>query len=156
MIEKVGDAACRDAASFLEACAERIEPHLQSVGTPKRGRRNLEQSWWVEWLVSPKRRPDRRFYAGVWVDEHTQSFVPYIWCRGGRRAEDDIVAVLNRGIKGRTIEANPGVVALARISVGISEVPHNFDIERDAFVAQVCDALTLTAEEMKALAAIAS
>src|SRR5262245_22106096 len=61
MIERVGNAACREAGAFLEACAERIEPHLHTVAAARRIRRNLEQTWALEWRLSHKKQWRRRF-----------------------------------------------------------------------------------------------
>jgi hypothetical protein len=83
--------ACRDVAAILKACAERVEPHLQSVAIAKRVRSNLEKSWEVRWRVSPRKLSERSFEVGVCIDERLHALVPWVWCRGGRSAEDEIV-----------------------------------------------------------------
>ena len=85
MIRRVGDAACRDVATFLEACALQIEPHLQSIGIATRCRNTLERRWEIRWGLSSKRAPERKFEVGVYIDEQIRAFVPWVWCRGGLR-----------------------------------------------------------------------
>lgn len=156
MIESVGDAACREAAAFLETCAERIEPQLQSVGAAHRKRRNLETTWAMEWKLIPKRLT-AKIYVGVWINEHLGEAIPWIWCRGGRRAEDEMTKILGRGIKARStsdLTKSPGLVALARVRVNVPTAPHDFDVDQDPLVAQVCKALSFDAGELKAIARI--
>jgi len=85
----VGDAACREVAEFLEAFAPGIEAHFRSISTVERVRNNLENMWELRFRVTPKRVPSRRFEVGVSLDRSV--LLPWIWCRGGRRAEDEVV-----------------------------------------------------------------
>ena len=87
MVKTVGDTACREAADFLESCAERIEPRLQTIGRFKRVRRDLTYHWDLRY----KHHPKEDLYLGVWIE---QTIVPWVWCKGGRHAEDHIASIL--------------------------------------------------------------
>ncbi|MBI3409334.1 MAG: hypothetical protein HY040_13400 [Planctomycetes bacterium] len=159
MIKRVGDAACHEAAALLDECIGRIEPQLQSIGNARRGRDNLERTWSVQWRLSPKKQDARTFYVGLYIDEAKCALVPWVWCRGGRRVEDEVTKILGRGIQGRSFDStmNAGFVALGLAKVELPAPPHEFDVEQEAVVAGVCENFsTLTAADVKAIARIAA
>ena len=66
-IKLVGDAANREAAEFLESCAQGINEHFTTISTVQRMRNNLETTWYLGFKVAPKEAPDRRFEIGVTI-----------------------------------------------------------------------------------------
>ena len=156
MIRRVGDAACRDVATFLEACTLQIEPHLQSIGIATRCRNTLERRWEIRWGLSSKRAPERKFEVGVYIDEQIRAIVPWVWCRGGLRAENEVVKILGRGLGSRTLNnhTSSGTVLLSPVDVTIPIGPQDFEVDQDPLVQKVCEALTITAADVKAIAAI--
>jgi hypothetical protein len=158
MVKRVGDQANREAVAFLEVCAGRIEPHLESIATARRYGRSLEQTWQVQWQLLPKKHPDwRPFYVSVYVGTHPPEVGAGIWTRGGRRAEDKLAKILGQRVKARSSDwqQSPGNIALARIEVPIPDAPGVFDVDQEPLVALVCTALTFDAADVKAIAAIA-
>lgn len=154
-IRLVGDTACTEGASLLEACVLGIEDHFRSISTIKRVRNNLENIWELRFRVSPKRAPGKRFEIGVSIDE--AALFPWVWCRGGRRAEDEMFGILGRGSKAAPSELDwlSGHVTLATIKIPIPECLDE-PVALEPLVAEVQRAFTsFTADEVKALAAIA-
>lgn len=151
----VGDAACREVAEFLETFAPGIEAHFRPISTVERVRNNLENMWELRFRVTPKRVPNRRFEVGVSVDRGV--LLPWVWCHGGRRAEDGVIAALGRGFRTATLGLDwwAGSVSLAKIMI---PVPDRLDapVPVEPLVAQVQQAFaSFTADEVKAIAAIA-
>jgi hypothetical protein len=157
MVKKVGDAACREAATFLGPCADRIQAHLDSIGIARRVRRNLEEWWSVYWRVSPKKRPDRSFNVGFDLYDDPPEIVPWMWSKG-RGAADEILRILGRGRAARSFSDlagwGAGAFVLARIKVPVPDRPHEFDVEQEPLLDQVRTALTFNSSEIKAIAAI--
>jgi hypothetical protein len=157
MVQAVGEAACREAAAFLEACAERLEPRLQTFGKWRRIRRRLTGYWSLDYKSLPEDKSQRSVYVGVWIDENFPAIVPWIWCRGGRHAGDEVIRILGQGIKPRSgdLQLDPGTVALARIPIPIAEGPQAFEVDRDPLVAQVYQAFeALNASKLKKIASL--
>jgi hypothetical protein len=157
MVGKVGDQACRDVATFLEQCAQRIEPHLKSVAIARRYGRGPAQTWDLQWQVYPKNCPDwRPFYLGVYVGTQPPAVGAWIWTRGGRRAEDELVKILGRRVNARSNDwqQSPGHVALAQVEVRLLKKLGNLDVEQEPLIAQVCRALTFEPSDVKSIAAI--
>jgi hypothetical protein len=115
---RVGDAARREAAALLESCAPRIDDHLRTISTAQRGRNSLENTWDLRFWVAPRTAPARRFQVGVYLHSHRAALIPWVWCQGGRRAEDGVVRILGRGVKAAALEFfSPGGVGLAEIKI---------------------------------------
>jgi hypothetical protein len=153
-VKLVGKAANREVADFLEACAPRVEEHFRPISTIERVRTNLESSWGLKFRLAPKKAADRRFEIGVFIDASRAAVIPWIWCRGGRRAEDEVIRILRAGIKSASLEWASGMVGLKEIKI---PVPERFEepVEYDSLVAQVQQAFAiLGAEEVKAICAI--
>ena len=155
-VRAVGDVACREGAELLEAFATGIEAHFRPIASVERVRNNLENMWELKFRVAPRRMPKRRFAIGVTVD-HTGLF-PWVWCRGGRRTEDQVVAALGRGTRTSVLGTDwwAGTVTLANVSIPI---PDRLDVlvPVEPLVTQVQQAFSsFTADEVKAVAAIAS
>lgn len=98
-IALVGDTANREVAAFLETCARGIEEHFHAIGDVQQMRNNLENTWELKFKVAPKKATGRQFQIGVQIDSNRAAVIPWVWCPGGRRAEDEVVRILGRGIK---------------------------------------------------------
>ncbi|MFI5366207.1 MAG: hypothetical protein ACHQ4J_11340 [Candidatus Binatia bacterium] len=156
-IKLVGDTACREGAVFLETCVPGIDEHFRAISAVQRIRNNLEKTWELRFKVAPRKATDRRFEIGVCIDSNRAALIPWVWCRGGRRAEDEVVRILGRGIKSATLpEWYSGSVGLREIKIPIPERLEE-PVECDALVAQVQQAfVSFTARDVEAIAGIAS
>jgi hypothetical protein len=152
----VGEAASREAAEVLEACAHGIEEHFRGIGTIERVRGDTTRLWQIRYRVSPRRAKDRQFEIGVFVNVQRAAVVPWVWRRGGRRAEDDVVRILGRGVKASTgtLVLHAGTVALAEAKISMPERLEE-PVSLEPLIAQVHQAFaTLTAKDVAAIAAI--
>ncbi|OGA16653.1 MAG: hypothetical protein A3H33_09055 [Betaproteobacteria bacterium RIFCSPLOWO2_02_FULL_65_20] len=131
-IKLVGDTANREVAEFLETCVPGIEEHFRAISTVQRIRK--KDMWVLSFKVGPKKATDRQFWIGVNIDLNQAALIPWVWCRGGRRAEDEMVRILGRGIKVRGWES--GTVVLAEIKIPIPERLEE-PVECDSLVAKV-------------------
>jgi hypothetical protein len=157
-IRLVGDAACRDAADLLEACVPGVEQHFRSISkVVDRIRRNAEHSWDFEFRVRTK-PADRRFTIGTTLSEDRKALIPWVWCPGSRKAEEEVIRILGRGSTDITsaLDWYRGSVALPAIPIPI---PERWDdlVAREPLVAQVQQAFaSFTRDEVKAIAAVAN
>jgi hypothetical protein len=141
MIRAVGDTACREAADFLEASAEKIEEHFRGfcdVRTETK-RHILEKQWQVVSNISLERKPGREFSVGVFIKEARRAAVPWVWRVGGRRAEDSLIKILGRRVHSRSGEeliTESGAVALACIPM-VLDNHQGFDVDRNPLIDQV-------------------
>ena len=157
-IKRVGDAALREGASLLEACAPGIEAHFRTISNVERVRTNLE-NWELKFKVSPRRAttPGKRFMIGVSIDYAPNPVALILWigCRGGRRAQDQVIQLLGQEKMSR--EGWTGrPVWLSEVKIPI---PERFDepVAAEPLVAQVQQAFaSFTADHVKAIGAIAS
>jgi hypothetical protein len=155
-IKLVGDTAGREAADFLETCVRGIVERFRPIGNIERVHNNLEDSWDLRFRVSLKKATDKRVEIGVYIDYRRAALAPWVWCRGGRRAEDEVVRILNRGTKAATLGYTPGTVRLAEIKIPVPERLEE-PVECDSLVAQVQQVLaSLTAQDVNAIVGIAS
>ena len=155
-INLVGQTANREAAEFLKICAQGIEDHFKAISAFNRIRNNLEKTWSLSFRVAPKEAPDKLFEIGVCIDTNGTALIPYVWCRGSRRAEDEIVRILGRGINAATLKYGSGSVGLAKITIPIPERLEE-PVECDSLVTKVQQAFaSFTAQEVEKIAAIAS
>jgi hypothetical protein len=156
-IKLVGDKANREVAEFLEICIPGIDEHFRAISAIQRIRNNLEKMWDLSFKVAPRDATDRRFEIGVYIDRNRAALIPWVWCRGGRRAEDEVVRILGRGIKSTKFpDWDPGSVGLTEIVIPIPERLEE-PVECDALVAQVQQAFeSFTARDVEAMAGIAS
>ena len=137
-IKLVGDTAKQEVAEFLEErCAPVIKEHFDAISTVQRMRNNLENTWDLRFTVAPMKATDRRFWIGVCIDTNLEALIPWVWCRGGRRAEDEVVRILGRGTRSDKFPGwDSGSVALAKIKIPIPERLEE-PVECDSLVAQV-------------------
>lgn len=154
-IALVGDTANREVAAFLETCARGIEEHFHAIGDVQQMRNNLENTWELKFKVAPKKATGRQFQIGVQIDSNRAAVIPWVWCPGGRRAEDEVVRILGRGIKSDKLpEWASGSVGLAEIKILIPERLEE-PVECDSLVAKVQQAFaSFTAQEVEAIDAI--
>lgn len=155
-VRRVGDAASREGAELLSACASRIEDHFRGVGTIRRIRRKLETTWSLAYKIAPNGSSPKNIQTGLLVDVHKSHLIPWVWCRGGRRAEDELVSILGAGTRGASLDWGPGHVVLAEIGI---PVPDNLEEEVDSapLVAQVQRAFaSITREQIEAITTIAN
>ena len=154
-IKLVGDAAGQEAAEFLEMCAPRIEERLLAISAARRKRSNMKLTWQLEFRVAPRKAPDRHFWIGVAFAPPQRALIPWVWCRGGRRAADEIIRILGRGERAAKYDGwGNGSVALQEIKIPI---PDRFDepVECDSLVEQVQQTFApFTAQQVKAIAAL--
>ena len=153
-IKMVGDAAGQEAAKFLETCAPIIEEHFNAISRFRRTRNKMNLDWHLEFRVTTRRAADRHFLIGVGFDTNRTTLIPWVWCRGGRRAADEIRQILGRGVSAEEFGWSSGTVALTEIKIPI---PDRFDesAECESLTKQVREAFkSFTAQEVKALAAI--
>lgn len=154
-IKLVGDTAGREAAEFLESCAPGIVERFPPIGKLERVRNSLEDSWDLRFRVLPKKATKLRVEIGVYIDYRRAALAPWLWCRGGRRVEDEVVRILNRGTKAATLGYHSGTVRLAEIKIPFPEGLEE-PVECSSLVAQVQQAfVSLTAQEIKAIVGIA-
>lgn len=141
VLEKVqlaGDVAYREAKDLLESCAKEIEPHFKKISDlskiHKRG-----DDWQIEFWITPKRAKasDREFMIGVEISVERRTLIPWVWRRGGRRAEDQIIRILGRGMNPpKTWDS--GTVILKEIQI---PTPDDLSkpIESDSLIKQIRD-----------------
>lgn len=154
-IKLVGDTAKREVAKFLETCAPGIEEHFGAISAVQRTRKNLEKTWDLEFKVAPKKAIDRQFWIGVCIEPKRTALIPWVWCFGGRRAEDEVVRILGRGIKSATLKWDSSV-GLTEIKIPIPERLEE-PVECDSLVAQVQQAFaSFNARNVEEIAGIAS
>ena len=74
------------------------------------------------------------------------SLIPYVWCRGGRRVEGEIVDSLGRGFPIENPEFDSGSVGLAKIDIPI---PNRLEesVTCDALIAKVHQAFAFFTTE---------
>jgi hypothetical protein len=155
-VQLVGDAASREAAELLEACVPGIDEHFRAISAVQQIRANLENAWDLRFRIAPRKTTDRYFEIGVVIELSRTALIPWVWCRGGRRAEDEIVRILGRGIKAATLKYPSGTVGLAEIKIPVPERLEE-PVASDSLLAQVQQVFApFTAQEVKAIAAIAS
>jgi hypothetical protein len=153
-VEIVGDTACRQGGDLLRACVTGIEAHFSPIIAIERVRNDLSDTWELKFRVSATRRCE----IGVIIDPHRAALFPWVWCRGGRRVEDEVIRTLGRGFRQDAfgLEWFAGTVALARIPIPI---PAKLDelVPRAPLVEQVCQAFSFfSAENVATISAIAS
>jgi len=156
-IKLVGDTANREIAELLETCLRGIEEHFHAISDVQRIRNNLEKTWELRFKVGPKNATDRRFEIGVSILEDPAALIPWVWCPGGRRAEDEVMRILGRGVKSATFPGwDSGSVGLAEIKIPIPERLEE-PVEADSLVGQVQQSFaSFTARDVEAIAGIAS
>jgi hypothetical protein len=155
-IKLVGDAAYREAAELLEACVPGIDEHFRAISAVQQTRGKLENSWDLRFRVTPRETTDRYFEIGIAIEPYRTALIPWVWCRGGRRAEDEIVRILGQGIKAATLKYESGAVGLLEIKIPVPERLEE-PVASGPLLAQVQQAFApFTAQEVKAIAAIAS
>jgi hypothetical protein len=156
-IKLVGDTANREVAEFLERCAPGIEEHFHAISNVQRMRNNLEKTWSLTFKVGPKNATDRRIVIGVAIQPQLEALIPWVWCRGGRRAEDEVLRILGRGIKSTEFpDWYSGSVMLTVIKISIPERLEE-PVECDSLVADVQQAFaSFTPREVEAIDRIAS
>lgn len=156
-IKLVGDTANREVAEFLETCVQVIEEHFHAISDVQRMRNNLEKAWELKFKVGPKNATDRRFEIGVSIESNPVALIPWVWCPGGRRAEDEVMRILGVGNKSDTLPGwASGTVGLAVIKIHIPERLEE-PVECDSLVADVQKAFeSFTAREVEEIDRIAS
>lgn len=156
-IKLVGDTANRQVAEFLERCAPGIEEHFHAISNVQRMRNNLEKTWALTFKVGPKNATDRRIEIGVLIHPELEALIPWVWCRGGRRAEDEVLRILDRGIKSTALpDWASGSVGLAKIKIPIPERLEE-PVECDSLVAKVQQAFaSFTPRQVEEIDRIAS
>ena len=154
-IKLVGDTANREVAEFLETCAPRIEEHFRAISTVQRTR--IKDMWGLNFKVAPKKATGRQFAVGVQIDSNRAAVIPWVWCRGGRRAEDEVLRILGRGIKSdKLLGWDSGAVGLVEIKIHIPERLEE-PVECDSLVAQVQKAFaSFTEQDVEAIDGITS
>lgn len=159
----VGDTASRQVSELLELCAPRVEDRCRRIATIERVRNNLGDSWELKYRVLPRRvKASRHFELGVAIDRTASaprvwSLLPWIWCPGRRRAEQELRGILGTD-KGLVVPPDwyAGAVALAHIPIPI---PTRLDepVPRAPLIDHVGAAFAnLTARHITAIAAIAN
>ncbi|MFM9967472.1 MAG: hypothetical protein ACKVQK_03575 [Burkholderiales bacterium] len=156
-IKLVGDTASREVAEFLEFCALGIEAHFHAISDVKRVRNNLEKTWGLDFWVGPKDATDRRIEIGVNIIPNLVAVIPWIWCRGGRRAEDEMVRIMGGRIKHCKLPGwESGTVVLDEIKIPLPARLED-SIERESLIAQVQHAFAaFTEQDIAAIDGIAS
>lgn len=121
-IKLVSDTANREAAKFLDTCAPGIEEHFHAISDVRRMRNNLEKTWELKFKVGPKKATNRRFQIGVNIISNPEALIPWVWCPGGRTAEDEVVRILGGRIKSARLPGwASGTVVLDEIKIHIPE-----------------------------------
>lgn len=156
MVSKVAEAACREVAAFLDACSERVLPHLETLGRVSPVRGNAEKTWELQWRVFAGKGEKRPFYVGVGVYDQAKAVIPWVWCKGGRRGADEVLRIFPGRKRGRDHVASwgAGTVALDCIEVVRRDSHSGSEVDREPFVERVVRALAITVAEAKALAEI--
>jgi len=153
-INLVGDAACREAAELLEICASQIEEHFRKISTVQRIRNNLEKMWELRFQVAGTKGTSRGFEIGVSLEPRRAALVPWIWARGGRLAEDEIIRILGRGINAAKLDWDSGAVGLEEIKIPIPERLEEA-VTCDSLVAEVQQVFArVTAQHVKEIAGL--
>lgn len=95
-LRRVGDAACREGAEFLEFCGIGVEDHFRAFCRVQQRRKNLEEEWDLQFWIWPKKAKNkrRRFLVGIGIDWPPIRLVPWVWCPGGRQAANELRRIL--------------------------------------------------------------
>jgi len=153
-IDLIGDAACREAADLLEICAPPIEEHFRKISIVQRTRNNLAKMWELRFQVAGTKGTSRGFQIGVSLEPRRAALVPWVWCRGGRAAEDHIIHILGRGTNAAKLDWDSGAVGLAEIKISIPERLEEA-VTCDSLVAEVQQVFArFTAQHIKEIAGL--
>jgi hypothetical protein len=174
MARIVGAAAYQEAADFVELCGKGIEDHFIRLGITtvayKTKRAKVVKNWTWSATVQVPSVSGRGFLCGVWVTAPPEVrisiekdvcgvVVPFLWLRGGRKAEDAVWKILDgwphsRG--GEGLVAGSGDVALACIPIK-AQPTESLDVDREQLIAEVMKTIArIGAEQTKAIASFAA
>ncbi len=155
-VKLVRDTANREVAEFLKTCEPGIDKHFRAISNPLRMRNNLN-TWELKFKVGPKNATDRRFEIGVSILENPAALIPWVWCPGGRRAEDGVLRILGVGHRSDTLPGwASGSVGLAKIKILIPDRLED-PVECDSLVDQVQQAFaSFTTQDVEEIDRIAS
>lgn len=156
MVGKVAEAACREVATFLNACSERVVPNLETLGRVASVRGSVEKTWELQWRVFAG-KAKKPFYVGVGVYDQAKAVIPWIWCRGGRRGADELLQVLPGCKRGRDYVPGwgAGTIALDHIDVSSLGTVVTAEVDREPLIERVVLALALTSDKANAIAELA-
>lgn len=151
MVRAVGDAASRQAASFLEECGQIIHEHFGSFARCQIISKNraMEKNWSVScgvWLRGKfKPKPGKwKLMAGVDISTKERGLVvPWLWLQGRSAGEEQLLKILGaHRVKGRSEELgwDAGTVALAKIPVLAEDMP-GFDVDREPLLSNIKEAI---------------
>jgi hypothetical protein len=159
-VNLVGLTASREVAEVLERCYAGIEHHFSAISTVKRRRGDPKETWQIKFRIFRKNSKKKKYFEiGIYINSSESAFGAWIWCPGGRRAEDELVAILGRGEKAAALRAegwHPGNIRLANFRI---HVPERLDepVECDSLVGQVQDVFaSFTETHVNAIATIAN
>jgi len=170
MARTVGDAASNQVADFLELCGKRIEDHFTSLGIATLGNKTKRATvasncFWRTHVRVPSAR-DGGFACGVTITAPPEVpislekdvsgiVVPWLWSKGGRKAEDALWKILEGWPHSRWNDRlfdERGMVALACISIK-AQPSESFDVDREQLIDEVTKTVTrIGAEQTKAIA----
>jgi hypothetical protein len=170
----VGDAACEQAAAFLEVSGREIEAHFTGLQiaslSSRRTRAFLKKRWSWQAQVHLSSVPGGSFWCGAWLTAPPEVrrplekdscgvVVPWLASKGGRKGEEAVCEVLGGRVHSRSGEGvvqDSGTVALGCIPIK-PEPPESFDVDRDPLIADVVKAFAqIGAREATAIAKFAA
>lgn len=154
-IRVVGDTACIEAASFLNACTSLVEPHLNGIGKCKQTRRNLQNTWAAMFQLSA-RESNAVIWVGYFINERQSSVVPWYWT--SQRQKQHAASIL--GIPSN-LDAEMGIdpkhLVLAKIPIVIPSDLNNLDVDAEPLIEQVRRSFgPFTPDTLAALAKLSS
>ena len=155
MVRQVGAAAYEQAADFLALCDERIERHFCGLGATlltRRSRRHLRDHWSGNALYKHERT---EFSCGAWLTSIPEikvalpegacgALVPWLWMKGGKRAEESMWNALKGKAHSRSGEGlvnDRGAIALGLIPV--MRASTGFDVVREPLLDQLSASLRI-------------
>jgi hypothetical protein len=153
MATAVGDAACEEAADFLELCAKKIDDYLgslQLLNIKKRSKRGKMMRTW-QFEAAAERDPWEGgcwFFYGFYINDQLGAVVPFFWRSGGRVWQEEATKVLGKRAysqPGGDLGCESGTVALIPISILPTPLA-GFDVDRDMLVEKVVQAFTSIAK----------
>jgi hypothetical protein len=163
MASAIGDAADKEATSFLEHCADRVDDYFESLRVGKINSRSKRATIMRNWYVQARLEQEtsmpvpggRWFFYGIMIRRREGLIVPFLWRRGGRAWEDIVMRQLSGRAHSRAGEglvSDSGSVALPPIPVGAGQL-QGFDLDSDPLVEKVVAAFAaITAEDVQVIA----
>ncbi len=140
-VNAVGDAACIEAATLLEACVSDLQARLATIESlklksPKTS--TVQKSWQLKLdLRTPSKDEEGKYVRQIGIYLDNGGLFPWVWCRGGLEAEEKIISCFPQGVECSSSRkmgwGGGGTVGLATVPVPW-ESAKDFNLEADDII----------------------